>query len=95
MGNYKMDCRYNTEVLINKIELIAKNKSRINLYNIDAIEFIKNNINRTKTLLWLFFDPPYYVKGKQLYTNFYESQQNMVWNCTQLNAYKHRFYLGL
>lgn len=71
MGNYKMDCRYNTEVLIKKIELIAKNKNRINLYNIDAIEFIKNNINRTKRSL-TFFDPPYYVKGKQLYTNFYE-----------------------
>ena len=71
MGNYKMDCRYNTDVLIKKIELIAKNKNRISLYNLDAIEFIKNNIRRTKRSL-TFFDPPYFVKGKQLYTNFYE-----------------------
>lgn len=40
-GNYKMDCRYNTEVLIEKIKLIAKNKNRISLYNLDAIDFIK------------------------------------------------------
>ena len=71
IGNYKMNCRYNTEVLVNKIELIAKNKNKIGLYNLDAIEFIKNNIRRTKRSL-TFFDPPYFVKGKQLYTNFYE-----------------------
>lgn len=70
-GNYKMDCRYNTEILVKKIELIAKNKNKISLYNLDAIEFIKNNIRRTKRSL-TFFDPPYFVKGKQLYTNFYE-----------------------
>lgn len=70
-GNYKMDCRYNTEVLIKKIKLIAKNKNRISLYNIDAIDFIKQNIRRTRGSL-TFFDPPYFVKGKQLYTNFYE-----------------------
>ena len=71
IGNYKMNCRYNTEVLVNKIELIAKNKNKIGLYNLDAIKFIKNNIRRTKRSL-TFFDPPYFVKGKQLYTNFYE-----------------------
>ena len=70
-GNYKMDCRYNTEVLIKKIKLIAKNKNRISLYNLDAINFIKQNIRRTRGSL-TFFDPPYFVKGKQLYTNFYE-----------------------
>lgn len=70
-GNYKMDCRYNTEVLIKKIKLIAKNKNRISLYNLDAIDFIKQNIRRTRGSL-TFFDPPYFVKGKQLYTNFYE-----------------------
>ena len=41
------------------------------MYNLDAIKFIKNNIRRTKRSL-TFFDPPYFVKGKQLYTNFYE-----------------------
>ncbi|HFI0596498.1 TPA: hypothetical protein ACGO30_002290, partial [Streptococcus suis] len=55
-GNYKMNCRYNTEVLVKKIELIAKNKNRISLYNLDAIKFIKNNIRRTRRSL-TFFDP--------------------------------------
>lgn len=70
-GNYKMDCRFNAETLIKKIELIAAYKSRIKLYNMDALDFIKNNVRRTKNSL-TFFDPPYFLKGKELYTNFYE-----------------------
>ncbi|MGG6795909.1 UNVERIFIED_CONTAM: DNA adenine methylase [Streptococcus canis] len=71
LGNYKMDCRFNKEKLIKKVELIASYRSRIKLYNMDALDFIKRNIKRTKNSL-TFFDPPYFVKGKELYTNFYE-----------------------
>lgn len=70
-GNYKMDCRFNTDVLKKKINLIASHKNKIKLYNLDAIDFIKKNIVKTKRSL-TFFDPPYFVKGKDLYTNFYE-----------------------
>lgn len=70
-GDYKMDCRFNTDVLKKKIKLIASYKNSIKLYNLDAIDFIKKNIVKTKKSL-TFFDPPYFVKGKDLYTNFYE-----------------------
>jgi N6 adenine-specific DNA methyltransferase len=92
-GNYKMDCRYNTEVLIKKIKLIAKNKNRISLYNLDAIDFIKQNIRRTRGSL-TFFDPPYFVKGKQLYTNFYEHIDHIDLRDT-INKYmsKHKWIL--
>ena len=42
----------------------------------DAIDFIKKNIVRTRQSL-TFFDPPYFVKGKQLYTNFYEPSDHL------------------
>lgn len=71
LGNYKMDCRFNKEALIKKVKLIASYRSRIKLYNMDALDFIKRNIKRTKNSL-TFFDPPYFLKGKELYTNFYE-----------------------
>lgn len=70
-GDYKMDCRFNIEVLMEKVTLIASHKKNIKLYNLDAIDFIKKNIVKTKKSL-TFFDPPYFVKGKDLYTNFYE-----------------------
>lgn len=71
LGNYKMDCRFNSTTLKEKILLIASYKNKIKLYNVDAIEFIKKNIVKTKNSL-TFFDPPYFIKGKDLYTNFYE-----------------------
>lgn len=70
-GNYKMDCRFNIDALKEKVLLIASHKNNIKLYNLDAIIFIKKNITRTKNSL-TFFDPPYFIKGKDLYTNFYE-----------------------
>ncbi|UJL46352.1 DNA adenine methylase [Virgibacillus sp. NKC19-16] len=70
-GNYKMDCRFNKEALIRKIDLISSLGSKINLYNKDALDFISTNISKTRNSL-TFFDPPYYVKGRELYTNFYE-----------------------
>ncbi len=93
LGNYKMDCRYNSDALVKKIELIAKNRNRIKLYNLDAIEFIKKNIKRTKQSL-TFFDPPYYEKGKQLYTNFYEHIDHLELRDTiQNNLYNHKWIL--
>lgn len=75
-GTYKLDCRFNKEVLIEKIKIIASYKSKIKLYNMDAEKFIKLSISKTKNSL-TFFDPPYYDKGSVLYTNFY-SHQNHV-----------------
>jgi len=70
-GKYKIDCRFNKKALIDKIRRIAKYKHRIHLYNLDAIDFI----DETKKLLpknsLYCIDPPYYVKGSSLYTDFY------------------------
>ncbi|OAI84209.1 DNA methyltransferase [Exiguobacterium sp. KKBO11] len=71
LGQYKMNCRFNKNELIQKVKIISRYKSKILLYNKDAIEFIKHNITKTKNS-FTFFDPPYYCKGKALYTNFYE-----------------------
>ncbi|MBU5363447.1 DNA adenine methylase [Enterococcus raffinosus] len=70
-GSYLMDCRFNKDDLIEKIKLISSKRSSIKLYNKDALHFIRQNISRTSDSL-TFFDPPYYIKGKALYTNFYE-----------------------
>ncbi|MFA7662387.1 MAG: DNA adenine methylase, partial [Patescibacteria group bacterium] len=41
-GNYKIDCRFNKMNIIRKIKLIAEHKKQIKLYNLDAIDLIKN-----------------------------------------------------
>ena len=75
-GNYKMDCRFNKNSIIKRIRAIARNRSRIKIYNLDAEVFIKKSISKTKKS-FTFFDPPYYEKGPGLYTNFYRHEDHL------------------
>lgn len=76
-GTYKMDCRFNKQALIERIKQIAKCKRHIKLYNLDALELIrevKQTSNNADTIL--YFDPPYYLKGSSLYMNHYNDEQH-------------------
>jgi len=71
-GNYKLDCRFNKERLISQIKNIAKNRKRIHLSNLDAVDFIIEVLPSISKKCLVNIDPPYYVKGKGLYQNFFE-----------------------
>lgn len=75
-GAYKMDCRFNKNRLIEQIKKIASYKENIQLYNLEAREFIDKIILKTRNS-FTFFDPPYYGKGPELYTNFYVHDDHM------------------
>lgn len=72
-GNYLIDVRFNKENLIKRIEKIGNYSDRIHLTNEDATEIIQNLHNYTSNInqTFLYLDPPYYNKGKQLYLNNY------------------------
>jgi len=71
-GNWLIDARYNKEELILRIQKVARYRHRINLYNLDAIDFINNVSPQLTGRSLIYLDPPYYVKGQQqLYVNFY------------------------
>lgn len=75
-GNFKIDARFNKNDLIARIELIAKYKNRISIHNKDALILmseISHNFNK-KTLV--YYDPPYFEKGKLLYHNFYSYEDH-------------------
>lgn len=69
-GNYSIDCRFNKEKLIEQVRKIASHRGKIQLYNMEALDFIDQVILKTRKS-FTFFDPPYYSKGPGLYTNFY------------------------
>lgn len=70
-GTYKLGCRFNKEDLKSKIETIAKLRSKIELYNKDAGYLIRTSLTKMKSPMFLNIDPPYVMKGNQLYTNFF------------------------
>lgn len=76
MGKYKIDARYNKKNLIERIEIIAAQVNKIELTCMDAVSLIKRykKTPAAKTLCYL--DPPYYVKGKDLYLNFYNDNDH-------------------
>lgn len=72
LGKYKIDCRFNKHELIRRIKLIAKQRKRIEIFNMDALDLvtlIEKRQNNTSTIF--YFDPPYYLKGPSLYLNSY------------------------
>lgn len=76
-GKWKLDARYNKIDLISRIQNISKKRERIDLYNMDAIDFIKKIVVQLPNKSLTYLDPPYYVKGKGLYINHYNHQDHV------------------
>lgn len=79
-GHWKIDARYNKEELAKRIRKIALFRDRISLTNYDALEVIKRidaePVKAART--FVYFDPPYYKKGSQLYLNFYDPEDHTL-----------------
>ena len=71
-GVWKLDARFNRENLISRITLIAKKKNRVHYYNKDIESFINHYIVQFDKNALVYFDPPYFDKGRQLYLNFFD-----------------------
>lgn len=71
-GKYKMDARYNKKALIERIKHIAECADFIDLTNMDAVELIKRYKRTPNAKTFCYLDPPYYIKGQDLYLNYYQ-----------------------
>ncbi|WP_237037413.1 DNA adenine methylase [Mediannikoviicoccus vaginalis] len=77
-SNYKLDCRFNKDDLIKKILKIKEYKEKIQLYNLESNDFIEKIILKyNPDDIFVFFDPPYYEQGKNLYTNFFKHDNHV------------------
>lgn len=76
-GTYKIDCRFNKDELIQRIQRIATYRNKIHIYNLDAIDFIHTVIPTIQNA-FVFFDPPYYKKGPGLYENHYTHHDHVT-----------------
>ena len=73
-GKWKIDARYNKQALIQKIRTIAEHKDRIVVSNLDGLELIEKYVHDSRSFFYV--DPPYFVKGADLYLNAFKSNDH-------------------
>ena len=70
-GNWKMDARFNRNELVERILKIARRKRDIHIYNKHVNSSVQTYLPRYEEDAFVYFDPRYFVKGRQLYLNFF------------------------
>lgn len=77
-GIYKLDARYNRKDLIARIQSVAKCAGRIKVYGLDAIKLLARIGAKLPKKSLIYLDPPYYLKGSQLYRNCYNHEDHVA-----------------
>lgn len=80
--------RWNPDDLCRRIRRIHKVSDRITLFNVDACQLIEEYFWRNQTTIYL--DPPYALKGKQLYRCYYNREEHI-----ELNVLLESLYQGM
>lgn len=75
-SEWKMDARFNRNELSRRIQQIALRKKDIILYNKDVGSLIVNYLNKFGEETFIYFDPPYFNKGNQLYLNYFNAHDH-------------------
>ena len=79
-GKWKLDARFNRQVLAERIERVASYRHRIKVSPFDAITFLKR-LAKHPTMAdrgFVYLDPPYFGKGSQLYLNHYHADDHQA-----------------
>lgn len=77
-GTYKMDARFDKNAMAKRIGWIAERAKSISVYNEDAFSLLNKASDKLPSNTLVYLDPPYYVKGKGLYRNFYEHDDHVA-----------------
>ena len=70
-GKYKIDVRFNKLELSRRVEMIAKERDRIEIRNQETMDMLETEAVRDEKG-FIFLDPPYYRQGENLYLNSYD-----------------------
>lgn len=83
-GEWKVNARYNKRSLIEKIKLIGFYSNRIAVLNEDGVDVIERYAKDPRSFFYI--DPPYFVKGAELYLNAFQLKDHQKLACS-LNEY--------
>lgn len=87
-GKWKIDVRFNKEKLAKRIYTIGKMKNNIIIYNKDFKSFMRYYLPKYIDNAFIYFDPPYFKKGKELYMNYFTEQDHKEIECIVRNNMK-------
>jgi len=77
-GDYKLDARFKKDVIAARIQEIAKRANDISVYCDDSLSLLNRCSEFLPKKSLIYLDPPYYVKGKGLYRNYYEHDDHVA-----------------
>ena len=72
IGEYKLDARFKKDVIAARIKKIAEHADNVSVYREDSLQLLSLCADFLPQKSLIYLDPPYYVKGKGLYRNYYE-----------------------
>ena len=72
IGEYKLDARFKKDVIAARIKKIAEHADNVSVYCEDSLQLLNRCADFLPQKSLIYLDPPYYVKGKGLYRNYYE-----------------------
>jgi len=76
-GDYKLDARFKKDVVAARILAIAKRADDISVYCEDSLHLLNRCSEFLPKRSLIYLDPPYYVKGKGLYRNYYQHDDHV------------------
>lgn len=76
-GEWRLDCRFKKDDLIEKIRRIALYRDQIRLTRLDAEIYLNTVPKALPKRSLINIDPPYYRKGPELYCSFYEHRDHV------------------
>lgn len=76
-GEWLIDARFNRDELAYRVERISRESDNIDLTNMDCLEFLeKCTVEYSQSKSLIYADPPYYVKGRQLYLDYFRHEDH-------------------
>ncbi|GGU53737.1 restriction endonuclease subunit M [Pseudomonas laurentiana] len=76
-GTYKLDARFNKEMIAARLERIGLHTNSITVHQEDAYSLLSKVSELLPDRSLIYLDPPYYVKGRDLYRNFYKHDDHL------------------
>lgn len=76
-GTYKLDARFSKDMIAARLDRIAQHADNITVHREDAYSLLSRASQLLPERSLIYLDPPYYVKGRDLYRNFYKHDDHL------------------